>query len=67
MTLTLSNGVELPQIGFGVFQSAPEQTVEAVRLALVTGTATSTPRPPTATSARSVRASAPPASTATRS
>ena len=37
MTLTLSNGVELPQIGFGVFQSAPEQTVEAVRLALVTG------------------------------
>jgi 2,5-diketo-D-gluconate reductase A len=35
--LTLNNGVELPPIGFGVFQSAPEDTVEAVRLALVEG------------------------------
>ena len=34
---TLSTGVELPPIGFGVFQSAPEDTVEAVRYALVTG------------------------------
>ena len=37
MALVLNNGVEIPQIGFGVFQSAPEETVEAVRLALVTG------------------------------
>ena len=37
MALTLNNGVEIPQIGFGVFQSAPEETVEAVRQALVTG------------------------------
>ena len=37
MALTLNNGVEIPQIGFGVFQSAPEETVEAVRLALATG------------------------------
>ena len=37
MALTLNNGVEIPQIGFGVFQSKPEETVEAVRLALATG------------------------------
>jgi len=35
--LTLNNGVELPEIGFGVFQSAPDETTEAVRLALETG------------------------------
>lgn len=35
--LTLNNGVQLPEIGFGVFQSAPEVTTEAVRLALETG------------------------------
>jgi diketogulonate reductase-like aldo/keto reductase len=27
--LTLNDGVELPEIGFGVFQSAPEETTEA--------------------------------------
>ena len=35
--LTLNNGVQLPEIGFGVFQSAPDETTEAVRLALETG------------------------------
>lgn len=37
MSLTLNNGVEIPQIGFGVFQSKPDETVQAVRLALTTG------------------------------
>jgi 2,5-diketo-D-gluconate reductase A len=36
-TLTLNNGLQLPSIGFGVFQSAPEVTAEAVRVALETG------------------------------
>lgn len=35
--LTLNNGVELPAIGFGVFQSAPEETVAAVASALSVG------------------------------
>lgn len=35
--LTLNDGVRLPEIGFGVFQSAPDETTEAVRLALETG------------------------------
>jgi diketogulonate reductase-like aldo/keto reductase len=35
--LTLNNDLELPEIGFGVFQSAPEETTEAVRLALEAG------------------------------
>jgi 2,5-diketo-D-gluconate reductase A len=35
--LTLNNGVEIPALGFGVFQTPPEQTVEAVEVALVTG------------------------------
>ncbi|PZF14350.1 aldo/keto reductase [Curtobacterium sp. MCLR17_034] len=36
-TATLNNGLEIPAIGFGVFQSAPEETVDAVRTALGTG------------------------------
>jgi diketogulonate reductase-like aldo/keto reductase len=36
-TLTLNNGLEIPAIGFGVFQSSPEETVDAVRTALETG------------------------------
>ena len=36
-TVTLNNGLEIPAIGFGVFQSAPEETVDAVRTALQTG------------------------------
>jgi 2,5-diketo-D-gluconate reductase A len=36
-TITLNNGVEIPQLGFGVFQIDPDQTVEAVTAALRTG------------------------------
>ena len=36
-TVTLNNGLELPSNGFGVFQSAPAETVDAVRTALETG------------------------------
>ncbi|MCS6554480.1 aldo/keto reductase [Curtobacterium flaccumfaciens] len=36
-TVTLNNGLEIPAVGFGVFQSAPEETVDAVRTALETG------------------------------
>lgn len=36
-TLTLNNGVTLPNIGFGVFQSSPEETTEAVATALKSG------------------------------
>jgi len=35
--LTLNNGVRLPAIGFGVFQSAPEETAAAVGTALDAG------------------------------
>ncbi|GAA2476067.1 aldo/keto reductase [Winogradskya humida] len=35
--LTLNNGVTLPALGFGVFQSSPEETVPAVEAALATG------------------------------
>jgi 2,5-diketo-D-gluconate reductase A len=35
--VTLNNGVEIPQLGFGVFQIPPDQTVEAVSTALRTG------------------------------
>ena len=36
-TFTLNNGVEIPVLGFGVFQSAPDETVAAVEAALRTG------------------------------
>lgn len=36
-TLTLNNGVTLPAMGFGVFQSAPEEAIGAVKSALDTG------------------------------
>lgn len=36
-TLTLNNGVQLPTIGLGVFQTAPEETAAAVESALATG------------------------------
>jgi 2,5-diketo-D-gluconate reductase A len=36
-TVTLNNGVEIPQLGFGVFQIEPENTREAVLVALETG------------------------------
>jgi 2,5-diketo-D-gluconate reductase A len=35
--LTLNNGVHIPRIGLGVFQSAPEETAHAVEVALVAG------------------------------
>ncbi|MCS7477094.1 aldo/keto reductase [Umezawaea endophytica] len=37
MNLTLNNGVEMPALGFGVFQTSPEQTTEAVEAAVRTG------------------------------
>jgi diketogulonate reductase-like aldo/keto reductase len=36
-TIRLNNGVEIPQLGFGVFQIPPDQTVEATRTALEIG------------------------------
>ncbi|WP_027020413.1 aldo/keto reductase [Corynebacterium sputi] len=36
-TLTLNNGVQMPALGFGVYQSSPEDTAAAVRTALETG------------------------------
>lgn len=36
-TVELNNGVKMPQIGLGVFQSSPEDTVKAVKAALETG------------------------------
>jgi hypothetical protein len=65
--ITLNNGVEMPALGLGVFQSPPAETIGAVESAIASGTGSSTPQPPTATSARSATASAAPASTAPRS
>lgn len=36
-TLTLNNGVKMPALGFGVFQTPPDETREAVRAALDSG------------------------------
>jgi len=36
-TVKLNNGIDLPALGFGVFQTTPEQTVDAVTTALQTG------------------------------
>jgi diketogulonate reductase-like aldo/keto reductase len=36
-SLTLNNGVEMPALGFGVFQTPPDETVAAVETALSTG------------------------------
>jgi 2,5-diketo-D-gluconate reductase A len=36
-TVPLNNGVEIPQLGFGVFQIKPEETAEATRAALEIG------------------------------
>ncbi len=36
-TITLNNGVEIPQLGFGVFQIPPEQTKDATLTALEVG------------------------------
>src|ERR1700712_5756610 len=37
MNLTLNNGVEMPALGFGVFQTPPDETIAAVEAALSTG------------------------------
>ncbi|MCO8277545.1 aldo/keto reductase [Actinoplanes sp. TRM 88003] len=37
MSYTLNNGVEMPSLGFGVFQTPPGETVTAVEAALSTG------------------------------
>ena len=36
-TMTLSSGVEMPALGFGVFQTPPDETRDAVRAALASG------------------------------
>src|SRR5207248_9914653 len=36
-TITLNNGVEMPALGLGVFQTPPEETRDAVRAALGCG------------------------------
>jgi 2,5-diketo-D-gluconate reductase A len=36
-TFTLNNGIEIPVVGFGVFQTPPEETVAAVETALAAG------------------------------
>ena len=37
MTVTLNNGVQMPALGFGVFQTPPDVTAQAVGTALATG------------------------------
>lgn len=37
MNFTLNNGVDMPALGFGVFQTPPEQTVDSVQEALQVG------------------------------
>jgi 2,5-diketo-D-gluconate reductase A len=36
-TVTLNNGVEMPALGFGVFQSPPAETAGAVEVAIEVG------------------------------
>ena len=36
-SFTLNNGLEIPAVGFGVFQTPPDQTIAAVQTALATG------------------------------
>ncbi|MDQ0372722.1 aldo/keto reductase [Cellulomonas humilata] len=37
ITLTLNNGTEMPALGFGVFQTPPDETADAVATALAAG------------------------------
>jgi len=37
MNITLNTGIDMPALGFGVFQAAPDETVDAVSTALATG------------------------------
>lgn len=36
-TFTLNNGVEILAVGFGVYQTPPQETIDAVATALDTG------------------------------
>lgn len=36
-TMKLNNGVEIPALGFGVFQTPPDETITAVEAALGAG------------------------------
>ena len=36
-TITLNNGLEMPALGLGVFQTPPDETRDAVRAALDSG------------------------------
>jgi hypothetical protein len=65
--VTLNSGVEMPVLGFGVFQIPPEDTERAVATALEVGTGSSTPLPPIRTRRRSAAPSAAAASPETRS
>ena len=49
----LNNGVEMPLLGFGVYQIPAEETEQAVTDALPPATGCSTQRSPTATRRRS--------------
>jgi hypothetical protein len=40
INVTLNNGVEMPALGLGVFQTPPEETRAAVEAALATGCVT---------------------------
>ena len=51
----LNNGVTMPALGLGVFQSPPERPRAPSRPRCAPATGTSTPPPPTATSARSAK------------
>lgn len=37
MELTLNNGIAMPAVGFGVFQTPPQETIRAVQTALEVG------------------------------
>ena len=36
-TMTFNSGIEMPALGFGVFQTPPDETRDAVRAALASG------------------------------
>jgi diketogulonate reductase-like aldo/keto reductase len=36
-TFTLNNGIDIPAVSFGVFQTPPDETRDAVRAALAAG------------------------------
>ena len=66
-SITLNNGVEMPALGLGVFQTPPTRPPLRSWRRCRPGTRTSTPPPPTRTSAVSARRCANPVSIALRS